>query len=203
MAYPNFSFERIAMKRGLSMVCGIDEAGRGPWAGPVVAAAVILNPKSIPKGLNDSKKLRPETREELFEPICVSSQFGIGIVDVETIDSINILQATYLARQRAVAALNCEPHLALIDGNGSPQFSFEVQTIIEGDGKSLSIAAASILAKVTRDRMMIELDQHFPHYGFAAHKGYGTSFHAAALSKFGPVAAHRKSFKPVAALLAR
>jgi ribonuclease HII len=190
------------MERGHAFVCGIDEAGRGPWAGPVVAAAVILDPRHIPDGLNDSKKLTHQKREALFSPICASSQFGIGIVDAATIDEINILQATYLAMQRALAALKSPPHLALVDGNRAPKFPCPVQTIIGGDGKSLSIAAASILAKVTRDRMMVELDLEFPLYGFAAHKGYGTAVHAAALVRFGPIAAHRKSFKPVAAVLA-
>lgn len=203
MRQPNFSFERSAFKLGHTFVCGIDEAGRGPWAGPVVAAAVILDRKAIPRGLNDSKKLDPQTREDLYHPICSSSEFGIGIVDAATIDEINILQATYLAMQRAVAALKNIPHLALVDGNRAPKFACSVQTIIGGDAKSLSIAAASILAKVTRDRMMIELDKEFPDYGFAAHKGYGTPHHAATLTKFGPVSIHRKSFKPVAALLAR
>ena len=203
LAKPDFSFERAAIERGYKIVCGIDEAGRGPWAGPVVASAVILDPNSIPDGLNDSKRLSHQKREALYSPICASSQFGIGIVDAATIDEINILQATYLAMQRAVAALKNIPHLALVDGNRAPKFSCTVQTIIGGDAKSLSISAASILAKVTRDRLMIELDKEFPDYGFAAHKGYGTAVHAAALSKFGPIDAHRKSFKPVAALLAR
>ncbi len=188
---------------GHTLVCGIDEAGRGPWAGPVVAAAVILDLRSIPDGLNDSKKLDPQTREELYLPICASSEFGIGIVDSTTIDEINILQATYLAMQRAVAALKSMPHLALIDGNRAPKLGCHAQTIIGGDAKSLSIAAASILAKVTRDRMMVELDKEFPDYGFAAHKGYGTPLHQAALAKFGPASVHRRSFKPVAEALAR
>ena len=188
---------------GHTLVCGIDEAGRGPWAGPVVAAAVILDLRSIPDGLNDSKKLDHKTREELYDPICASSEFGIGIVDAPTIDAINILQATYLAMQRAVAALKSIPHLALIDGNRAPRLGCHAQTIIGGDAKSLSIAAASILAKVTRDRMMVELDKEFPDYGFASHKGYGTPLHQAALTKFGPVSIHRKSFKPVAATLGR
>lgn len=200
---PDFSFERLAIDRGHEIVCGIDEAGRGAWAGPVVAAAVILNPRSIPGGLNDSKKLSHQKREALFSPICASSQFGIGIVDAATVDDINILQATYLAMQRAVAALETAPHYALVDGNRAPKFQCQAQTIIGGDAKSLSIAAASILAKVTRDRLMVELDQEFPGYGFVAHKGYGTAIHAAALAKFGPIFAHRKSFKPVANLLAR
>lgn len=193
----------MAIDRGHRFVCGIDEAGRGPWAGPVVAAAVILDERKIPDGLNDSKKLSHQKREALFSPICASSQFGIGIVDAATIDEINILQATFLAMQRAVAALKAVPHFALVDGNRAPKLQCQAQTIIGGDAKSLSIAAASILAKVTRDRLMVKLDQEFPNYGFAAHKGYGTAIHAAALAKFGPISAHRKSFKPVAALLAR
>ncbi len=203
MPKPDFSFEHLAFERGQSIVCGIDEAGRGPWAGPVVAAAVILDPRAFPDGLNDSKKLSPQKREALFEPICSASQFGIGIVDAATIDEINILQATYLAMRRAVAALKCQPHLALVDGNRAPQLLCPCQTIIGGDGKSLSIAAASILAKVTRDRLMVELHKQFPDYEFASHKGYGTALHAARLAEFGPCLVHRKSFKPVAGLYAR
>ncbi len=196
---PDFTFEQIAIADGL-IVCGVDEAGRGPWAGPVVAAAVILDPANIPAGLNDSKKLSEAKREALFDPIAASSQVGVGIVEAEKIDQINILQATYLAMQMAVGNLPSQPGLALIDGNRAPAFSIRVQTIIGGDAKSLSIAAASIIAKVTRDRIMHDLHQQFPHYGFAAHKGYGTAIHAAALQQHGACSAHRMSFKPIAAL---
>ena len=184
-------------------MCGIDEAGRGPWAGPVVASAVILDPKNIPQGLNDSKKLNEVKREALFDPIMQSSEVGVGIVSAAEIDDLNILQATFIAMQRAFAQLKIKPDFALIDGNKSPKLICKTQTIISGDAKSLSIAAASIIAKVTRDRIMHVLDQTYPRYGFARHKGYGTVAHAAALAKHGPCEEHRKSFKPIALLLAR
>ena len=200
---PDFHFEFTARKSGHTIICGIDEAGRGPWAGPVVASAVILDPKNIPQGLNDSKKLNEAKREALFDPIMQSSQVGIGIVSAKEIDDINILQATFLAMQRAFDQLEIKPDLALIDGNKSPKLICKTQTIIGGDAKSLSIAAASIIAKVSRDRIMHQLDLTHPHYGFARHKGYGTAAHAAALAKHGPCGEHRKSFKPIALLLAR
>jgi ribonuclease HII len=200
---PNFSFESAALSQGHTIICGIDEAGRGPWAGPVVASAVILDPKNIPHGLNDSKKLNADKREFLFDPIMQSSQVGIGIVSAAEIDEINILQATFLAMQRAFAQLEKTPQLALIDGNKSPKLICKTQTIIGGDAKSLSIAAASIIAKVTRDRIMQQHDQTYPHYGFARHKGYGTAAHAATLAIHGPCAEHRKSFKPIALILPR
>jgi ribonuclease HII len=191
---PTFAFERAS---GHTLVCGIDEAGRGPWAGPVVASAVILNPNKFPQGLNDSKKLNHEKREALFEPIMNSADVGIGIVSAAEIDEINILQATYLAMRRAVENLKAKPTLALVDGNRAPPLPCKVQTIIKGDSLSLSIAAASIIAKVTRDRIMVAMDLQYPEYGFAKHKGYGTAVHASALQKNGPCTEHRKSFKPV------
>ena len=200
---PDFYFEFTARKSGHTLICGIDEAGRGPWAGPVVASAVILDPQNTPSGLNDSKKLNEAKREALFDPIMQSSQVGIGIVSAKEIDDINILQATFLAMQRAFDQLEIKPDLALIDGNKSPKLICKTQTIIGGDAKSLSIAAASIIAKVSRDRIMHQLDLTHPHYGFARHKGYGTAAHAAALAKHGPCGEHRKSFKPIALLLAR
>jgi ribonuclease HII len=203
MNSPNFSFESTAINLGHVLICGIDEAGRGPWAGPVVASAVILDPKNIPSGLNDSKKLNEAKREVLFEPIMQSSHVGIGIVSAAEIDEINILQATFLAMQRAFDQLENKPDLALIDGNKSPKLNCKTQTIIGGDAKSLSIAAASIIAKVTRDRIMHQHHETYPHYGFAHHKGYGTSAHAAALAIHGPCAEHRKSFKLIALILAR
>jgi ribonuclease HII len=184
-------------------VCGVDEAGRGPWAGPVVAAAVVLRERNIPCGLNDSKKLSETKREALFEPIMAAARVGVGIVDAKMVDDINILQATYLAMQKAVAALGVLPHVALVDGNRAPPLSIRVQTIIGGDAKSLSIAAASIIAKVTRDRLMLALHETYPAYGFAQHKGYGTVAHLAALRKFGPCAEHRKSFRPINDLATR
>ena len=203
MTVPTFQFETAALASGHAIICGIDEAGRGPWAGPVVASAVILDSKNIPRGLNDSKKLNEARREALFEPITQTSQVGTGIVSAAEIDEINILQATFLAMQRAFDQLWNKPHLALIDGNKAPQLQCKTQTIIGGDAKSLSIAAASIIAKVTRDRLMHELHSLYPQYGFASHKGYGTAAHAAALAQHGPCAEHRKSFKPIALLLSR
>ena len=200
---PDFSFELAALRQGHSIVCGIDEAGRGPWAGPVVAAAVILDVKKIPAGLNDSKKLAEATREKLFGEIMASAVVGIGIGDEARIDRDNILATTLWAMGEAVNQLNVKPDFALVDGNRAPKLSCGVQTIVEGDGRSLSIAAASIIAKVTRDRLMVELDHVFPAYGFARHKGYGTAAHHAALLKFGLCQHHRKSFKPIAKLLVR
>lgn len=202
MTLPDFSLELDAIAQGL-VVCGIDEAGRGPWAGPVVAAAVILDPGNIPPGLNDSKKLTEAKREALFPAIMAAAQAGVGEASPEEIDSRNILAATFLAMSRAVAALSPQPHLALVDGNRAPLLSIRVKTIIGGDGKCLSIAAASIVAKVTRDRMMRELDGIHPGYGFAKHKGYGTAAHSAALSRHGPCQAHRRSFAPIAKLTIR
>jgi ribonuclease HII len=198
--FPTFIRESEHMARGLT-VCGVDEAGRGPWAGPVVAAAVILSPGNIPVGLNDSKKLTEARREALFTPILSAARVGVGIVDAERIDEINILQATYEAMQQAVLALPLQPGIALVDGNRAPPLSCAVETVIEGDGKCLSIAAASIIAKVTRDRLMHDLDRQYPDYGFAVHKGYGTAAHSAALKRLGPCPAHRKSFAPIRALL--
>ena len=200
---PDFSFELAAKAQGISLICGIDEAGRGPWAGPVVAAAVILDPQNIPSGLNDSKKLKEFKREALFAEITASAKVGVGIGDEARIDRDNILATTLWAMAEAVRNLDEPPHIALIDGNRAPKLSCPVQTIISGDGRSLSIAAASIIAKVTRDRIMVALDREFPGYGFARHKGYGTAFHHAALLELGPCIHHRKSFAPIAKLLAR
>jgi ribonuclease HII len=198
---PDFSIERKAMRKGARLVCGIDEAGRGPWAGPVVAAAVVLDPKCIPDGLNDSKKLSEARRAALFEPIMASSRVGIGIAEVDRIDRDNILQATLWAMAQALDQIGGVA-LALVDGNRAPALPCPVQTIIEGDAKSLSIAAASIIAKVTRDRIMVGHDQAYPGYGFARHKGYGTALHQEALRRHGVTPLHRTSFAPIAALLA-
>ena len=200
---PDFNFELAAQAQGYSLICGIDEAGRGPWAGPVVAAAVILDPQNIPSGLNDSKKLTEAKREILFAEIMACAKVGIGIGDVARIDRENILATTLWAMAEAVHNLDELPHFALVDGNRSPHLSCKVQTIVSGDARSLSIAAASIIAKVTRDRIMVALDREFPAYGFARHKGYGTTYHHAALQKFGPCIHHRRSFAPIARLLAR
>ena len=199
---PDFTIELEAMRNGARHVCGIDEAGRGPWAGPVIAAAVVLDPDCIPAGLDDSKKLTEARREALFEPILACARVGIGIADVERIDRDNILAATLWAMGQAMQQID-GVDLALIDGNRAPQLPCPVQTIIEGDARSLSIAAASIIAKVTRDRIMVGHDATYPLYGFARHKGYGTAFHQAALKRHGPTPLHRKSFAPVAAFFTR
>jgi len=180
------------------LTAGIDEAGRGPWAGPVVAAAVILPAEYDLAGLTDSKKLTALKRERLFVDIkaCAVS-YGIGEASVEEIDSRNILQATFLAMYRAVNQLSVKPEQLLIDGRDTIDVGIPCEAVIRGDSKVDAIAAASILAKVTRDNFMIELGNDFPTYGFAKHKGYGTPEHAKALSEHGPCAHHRKSFKPV------
>lgn len=199
---PDFTVELDAMRQGIRDVCGIDEAGRGPWAGPVVAAAVVLNPDDIPPGLRDSKKLKEAQREALFEPIMRRARVGIGIAEVDRIDRDNILQATFWAMAQALSRIDGVA-LALVDGNRAPKLPCKTHTIIEGDTKSLSIAAASIIAKVTRDRIMIAHDAAYPLYGFARHKGYGTPFHQEALTQHGPCPLHRKSFAPVAAFFIR
>ena len=199
---PDFTIELRAMRKGRKLVCGIDEAGRGPWAGPVVAAAVVLDPKCIPGGIDDSKKLTEAQREALFPALLASARVGIGNADVARIDRDNILQATLWAMAQALEQIEGVA-LALVDGNRAPTLPCAVETIIEGDAKSLSIAAASIIAKVTRDRIMVGHDVTYPQYGFARHKGYGTAFHQDALERHGPTPLHRRSFAPIAALLAR
>ena len=180
---------------GIQIVCGVDEAGRGPLAGPVCAAAVILPPHADIPGLNDSKKLSDKRRRELFPVIKETAiAYGIGIATHEEIDEINILQATYLAMERAIQALSVKPELALIDGNRARDFGIPVETVVKGDSRSASIAAASILAKVTRDDMMLELADTYPQYGFEIHKGYGTKAHYAALDEHGISPIHRMSF---------
>lgn len=197
----SFSEQRLA-KEGFSRIAGVDEAGRGPLAGPVVAAACILPKEAFFEGLNDSKKISSSLRETLFHKITnfPGIDFGIGIIDVETIDQINILQATFLAMQQAVAQLKGKPDYLLIDGNKAPHFQIPTETLEKGDSLSVSIAAASIIAKVTRDRIMHELDQKYPQYGFKQHKGYGTLRHRKAIDNFGACPIHRKSFKPISDL---
>lgn len=199
---PTFRHERKAAERGIGIICGIDEAGRGPWAGPVVAAAVILDPARLPRGVNDSKVLEPERREALYHIIMERAEVGVGIIDVERIDAINILQATFAAMADAVLALARQPAYAFVDGNRAPKLPCETKTIIDGDAKCMSIAAASIIAKVTRDRLMVALDALWPGYGFARHKGYGTPEHQDALRRLGPCVHHRRSFAPIRACLA-
>jgi ribonuclease HII len=198
---PTFQIEADLIERGLGPVCGIDEAGRGPWSGPVVAAAVILDPDNIPDAINDSKKLSHIKREALFNTIQHTAQVGVGIVEVEDIDRLNILQATFLAMRTAVEDLKITPAVALIDGTGKPGLTCEMQTLIKGDQRSLSIAAASIIAKVSRDRIMEELALQFPHYGWERNKGYGTAAHRAGLKSHGVSIHHRESFKPIQKLL--
>lgn len=177
-------------------ICGVDEAGRGPLAGPVYAAAVILSPDRPIEGLNDSKKLSEKKREALYDVIIERAEaYCIASASVAEIEEYNILGATYLAMTRAVEGLSFQPQLALIDGNRiPPHLNVPAQTVVKGDAQSESIAAASILAKVTRDRLLIELDAQYPQYGFAVHKGYGTAAHTAALKEYGPCPEHRPSF---------
>jgi ribonuclease HII len=178
-------------------VAGVDEAGRGPWAGPVVAAAVILPPADVPAGIDDSKRLSRRRRAELFEEIRDKALVGIGEASVREIDTLNILQATLLAMRRAVDALTILPAHVLVDGNRLPDLPCATQAVVKGDSRSLSIAAASIIAKVTRDRSMRELADAFPGYGWERNAGYGTKEHAEALRRIGPTPHHRHSFRPV------
>jgi ribonuclease HII len=194
---PNLQYE--AQHSGI--VVGIDEAGRGPWAGPVVAAAAVLNPAHIPAGINDSKQLSTAKREAVFGYIITHAQTGIGIASVEEIDALNILGATKLAMQRALTALPIKADVALVDGNRAPDLYCKTITLVGGDAKSLSIAAASIIAKVTRDRMMCELARAFPGYGWEKNAGYGTRAHQDGLAKLGVTPHHRTSFAPIRALL--
>lgn len=183
-------------------VCGVDEAGRGPWAGPVVAAAVVLDRGRIPPGLDDSKKLTARRREALFHAISDTALVGVGIATVAEIDRLNILRANDLAMRRAVAALDPAPAAALIDGNRvPPDFPCPAQALIGGDGLSLSVAAASIIAKVTRDRMMAELARMHPGYGWETNQGYGTAAHRQALERLGVTPHHRRSFAPIHKML--
>ncbi|MCH5354036.1 MAG: ribonuclease HII [Acutalibacter sp.] len=190
-----FAQERKAAASGYPLVCGIDEAGRGPLAGPVYAAAVILPMDCEIEGLNDSKKVSEKKREQLFDVILEKAiAYGIGSASAEEIDEINILQATFLAMERAVAALQQPADWALVDGNRMPPLPIPGETVVKGDAQCASIAAASILAKVSRDRVLRELDQQYPQYGFAKHKGYGTKAHYEAIKQFGLLPEHRKTF---------
>lgn len=190
-----WEIENACYASGYETVCGVDEAGRGPLAGPVCAAAVIL-PKGLEiAGLNDSKKISDKKRRELFDVITREAvAYAIALVDEKTIDEINILQATYRAMSQAVSGLRVNPDMVLIDGNRAPQLPMDSKTVVKGDSLSANIAAASILAKVTRDRLMEEMDVIYPQYGFAIHKGYGTKRHYEALREHGPCPLHRMSF---------
>lgn len=190
-----WEIEDSHFEKGIKVICGVDEAGRGPLAGPVCAAAVILPPHSVIDGLNDSKKLTDKRRRELFPIIKETAiAYGIGFASHEEVDGINILQATYLAMERALAQLDIRPELALIDGNRAKDFGLPVETIVKGDSRSASIAAASVLAKVARDDWMLEAAEAYPQYGFDIHKGYGTKAHYEALRTYGPSPIHRMSF---------
>jgi ribonuclease HII len=179
-------------------LAGVDEAGRGPLAGPVVAAAVILDRRRVPKGIDDSKKLTAEARADLSRKIRTVAHVGVGVATVEEIDEINILWASMLAMERAVAALGVEPAMVLVDGNRCPRWQRPSQWVIGGDALCLSIAAASIVAKEERDRMMADYDAHHPGYGWSQNKGYGTPAHLEALTRLGPSPLHRRSFAPIA-----
>lgn len=196
---PTYDLEREITGR----VCGIDEVGRGPWAGPVMAAAVILDPDNIPDGLNDSKKLSRKRRESLYPQIIETARVGIGAASVEEIDRHNILQATFIAMRRAVANLPCPPDHALVDGNRLPELDCPASPVVKGDNISLSIAAASIIAKVERDILMQDLSKIYPEYGWESNAGYGTRHHAQALSLVGPSRFHRLSFAPISKLISQ
>ena len=180
---------------GVTLLCGVDEAGRGPLAGPVYAAAVLLPRGFLIEGLNDSKKLSEKQRERLFDVICASAvSFGIARAEVEEIEAINILNATFLAMNRAIAQLSLQPELALVDGNRNTGILMPSRCIVKGDSKCADIAAASILAKVSRDRYMFEMAERYPEYAFEQHKGYGTKLHYERLREYGPSPIHRMSF---------
>lgn len=193
----DFEIEREYAEKGYKLICGIDEAGRGPLAGPVYAAAVILPDGCEIEGLNDSKKLTEKKREALFDVVKEKAlYYGIGFANEKEIDEINILQATFLAMKRAVENMGIKPELALIDGNRKPHINPDIAevTIIKGDAKSMSVAAASILAKVSRDRFMLEMDKKYPEYEFSKHKGYGTKLHYERIAEYGVSEIYRKTF---------
>lgn len=194
---PTFELEAAEHQLGFRPIAGVDEAGRGPWAGPVVAAAVILDPDRIPANIDDSKALDEESRAYLFNRIMKVAIVGVGIAEVDRIDRDNILAATLWAMAQAIGQLGDTPKLVLVDGNKAPRVAMTTRTIIKGDAKCLSIAAASIVAKVTRDRIMTQMARDYPGYGFERHKGYGTPEHQAAIHKLGVSPLHRRSFKPV------
>jgi ribonuclease HII len=196
---PTFARERAALKRGIWPIAGCDEAGRGPLAGPVVAAAVVLDPKRIPRGLDDSKKLTPERRELLYQRICARAEVAVAVASRERIDRDNILRASLWALARAVAGLPVRPKLVFVDGRDRIDVCCDCEPVVSGDALVLSIAAASIVAKVTRDRLMVQLGVAHPGYGFERHMGYSVPEHTRALASLGPTEHHRRSFAPVAA----
>ena len=192
---PDYEYESKASAMGFGSICGIDEAGRGPLAGPVYAAAVILPQGLVIEGLNDSKKLSEKKRELLYDKVTENAiAWSVGIATEQEIDEVNILQATYLAMRRAVEGLDVKADYALIDGNRMPPLSIDGETVIKGDALSMSIAAASIIAKVSRDRFMLEIDKEYPEYQFSKHKGYGTALHYEMIEKYGISSVHRRSF---------
>ena len=193
---PDYEFEKAAVNSGFSCICGVDEAGRGPLAGPVCAAAVILPEGAVIAGLDDSKKLTEKKREKLYDIVKETAvAYSVAYGTLEEIETVNILEATYLAMNRAIEGLNVKPDFALIDGNRAPRgIKIPCETIVKGDSKSMSVAAASVLAKVTRDRLMLEYDKKYPEYNFKKHKGYGTKEHTELIKQYGPCEIHRLSF---------
>src|SRR5918992_4592038 len=197
----SFTLEAFELRLHGGPVAGVDEAGRGPLAGPVVAAAVVLDPENIPSGLVDSKTIDAVARDRAFERIIAAADVGVGIADVDCIDRMNILNATLFAMREAVLKLAGPPRLALVDGDRVPVLACEARAIVRGDATCVSIAAASIVAKVTRDRLMVALAEELPGYGFERHKGYGTPEHQAAIKRLGVTCHHRRSFRPVRLML--
>ena len=193
---PDYEFEKAAVNSGFSCICGVDEAGRGPLAGPVCAAAVILPAGAVIEGLDDSKKLTEKKREKLYDIIKETAvAYSVAYGTLEEIETVNILEATYLAMNRAIEGLTVKPDFALIDGNRVPRgIKIPCETIVKGDSKSMSVAAASVLAKVTRDHLMLEYDKKYPEYNFKKHKGYGTKEHTELIKQYGPCEIHRLSF---------
>ena len=193
---PDYEFEKAAVNSGFSCICGVDEAGRGPLAGPVCAAAVILPEDAVIEGLDDSKKLTEKKRERLYDIIKQTAvAYSVAYGTLEEIETVNILEATYLAMNRAIEGLTVKPDFALIDGNRVPRgIKIPCETVVKGDSRSMSIAAASVLAKVTRDRLMLEYDKKYPEYNIKKHKGYGTKEHTELIKQYGPCEIHRLSF---------
>ncbi|RZJ41523.1 MAG: ribonuclease HII [Brevundimonas sp.] len=200
--FPTLALETVLAQSSGGLVCGVDEAGRGPWAGPVSAGAVILNPDDLPPGIDDSKALTEKRRAALEPEIKARAlAWGVGFASAREIEELNIIGATGLAMCRAIAAMPIQPVAALVDGNYRFKLPCPIQTVVGGDGLSLSIAAASILAKTARDRVMVEMDALYPAYGFAGHKGYNAPVHSAALRLHGPCPEHRRTWGPVKAVL--